>query len=277
MKVIRPTTATQTSDPEKHGYNAYDFSGKGEQEITAKYNGKVIKYSDGETRNWLAFTSNDPYKDTRKGKLLTQDYGNYILVEYEGGLRHLIAHFSPNTVRKMAFSKGDVLGVVGNTGNSTGKHSHHEYRQGSTNIKVEFIDDVIISPPNTMDYKAIFDKTGNIKGLEDRSPKPDFYAPEDEFKKAYVDPTNGNSYVVVNLKALNDTLSYLRELATPPTTINPTYTTTTNPPVGLQGGDNFTVVDSPPLPVEPDLPANPAVEVDIFDWLWRKISNLWKH
>lgn len=266
MKVIRPTTAVQTGTPKDHGYNAYDFSGKGEQEISAKYNGKVIKYSDGEARNWLAFSANDPYKNIRKGKLLTQDYGNYILVEYEGGLRHLIAHFAVNTVRKTAFNKGDVLGVVGNTGNSTGKHSHHEYRQGSTNIKVEFIDDVIISPqlPETMDYKAIFDKTGNIRGLEDRSPKPDFYAPEDEFKKAYVDPTNGISYVVVNLKVLNDTLSYLRDQSKP---------ITTTPPNAPQTGDNFEAVTEPPLPVETE--SEPvSVEYDSFEWLWRKITDI---
>lgn len=124
----------------------------------------------------------------------------------------------------------------------------------------------IISPPNTMDYKAIFDKTGNIKGLEDRSPKPDFYAPEDEFKKAYVDPTNGNSYVVVKLKVLNDTLSYLRDQSKP--------IITTTPPDAPQSGDNFEAVNDAPVEVKPDLPTYPATEFDIFDWLWGKITDI---
>ncbi len=100
--------------------------------------------------------------------------------------------------------------------------------------------DIISPPTEKMDYKAIFDKTGDIRGLEDRSPKPDFYAPEDEFKKAYVDPTNGISYVVVNLKVLNDTLSYLRDQSKP---------ITTTPPNAPQTGDNFEAVTEPPVEV----------------------------
>lgn len=262
MKVIRPTTANQTSDPDKHGYNAYDFSGKGEQEITAKYNGKIIKYSDGEARNWLAFSANDPYKNTRNGKLLTQDYGNYILVEYEGGLRHLIAHFGVNTVRKTAFSKGDVLGVVGNTGNSTGKHSHHEYRQGNTNIKVEFVDDVIITPPvSNIDYKAIFDKTGDQ--LPDRALKDDSLFQTD---KLYKD--NNIPYVTLTADSVNHFMSEFRKFR------DIANTPAVTPPDAPQTGDNFEAVTKPPLQVEPDLPANPATEFDIFDWLWGKITDI---
>lgn len=266
MKVIRPTTAVLKSTPEDHGYNAYDFSGKGEQEISAKYNGKVIKYSDGEARNWLAFSANDPYKNIRKGKLLTQDYGNYILVEYEGGLRHLIAHFAVNTVRKTAFNKGDVLGVVGNTGNSTGKHSHHEYRQGSTNIVVDFIDDVIITPPtDKMDYKAIYDLIGNK--LRDRNLKDDtFIEPEYSYK----DPTNGIEYVALTRDSVNHYMSEYRKFR------DIANTPTTTPPNAPQTGDNFEAVTEPPLEVKPDLPTYPAVEFEPFEWLWNKISNIWK-
>lgn len=139
---------------------------------------------------------------------------------------------------------------------------------------------VIISP--TMDYKAIFDKTGDIRGLEDRSPKPDFYAPEDEFKKAYIDPTNGTSYVVVNLKALNDTFSSLRGQIPTTTYISNTGTTgtLTSPPYTVTSGDNFTAVVNTPVEVKPDLPANSRPKIDIksrwtdiknfFDNLWNK-------
>ena len=272
MKVIRPTTATQKGNPATHGYNAYDFSGKGEQEISAKYNGKVIKYSDGETRNWLAFSANDPYKNIRKGKLLTQDYGNYILVEYEGGLRHLIAHFAVNTVRKTAFVKGDILGIVGNTGNSTGKHSHHEYRQGNTNIVVDFIDDVIISPMSqyTEDVfnqsKGVLpDQSYNFTDPLDPSRFKDHLAVVkadklEEERSFRSDRMKEIDNLQVEIKRLNTII------ATPPIT----YTATTAP----LSGDNFTAVVNTPVEVKPDL-ISQKLPTTNFSWLTNLWNKLW--
>lgn len=216
-------------------------------------------------------------------------YGNHIVIWNKANKRAwYYCHMASNQVsNKQTIRRGDKIGVMGATGNTKGAHLHlnlcetdeNGVRLNKDNGYLGFIDplpvleelnkeSVIISPPETMNYKEIFDKTGNIKGLEDRSPKPDFYAPEDEFKKAYVDPTNGISYVVVKLKVLNDTLSYLRDQSKP--------IITTTPPDAPQSGDNFEAVNDAPVEVKPDLPTYPATEFDIFDWLWRKISNLWK-
>jgi len=216
-------------------------------------------------------------------------YGNHIVVWNKTNKRAwYYCHMESNQVsNKQTVRRGDKIGVMGATGNTKGAHLHlnlcltneNGVRLDIKNGYLGFIDpeptlnelnkeSVIISPPTEkMDYKAIFDKTGDIRGLEDRSPKPDFYAPEDEFKKAYVDPTNGISYVVVNLKVLNDTLSYLRDQSKP---------ITTTPPTAPQTGDNFEAVTEPPLEVKPDLPTYPAVEFEPFEWLWNKISQLWK-
>lgn len=220
----------------------------------------------------------------------TPTFGKHIHLEFNINGKTYYAHYAHCkdvfvTVGQTV-KQGDKIATVGKSGTQYA-HCHFAIKNQPTGVDgiaktkedlkkwedpIKFIEanlgNVIISPPDNMDYKAIFDKTGDIKGLEDRSPKPDFYAPEDEFKKAYVDPTNGNSYVVVNLKALNDTLSYLRDQSKPIITVTP--------PDAPQSGDNFEAVVDPPLPVEPDLPTYPATEFDIFDWLWRKISNLWK-
>lgn len=217
----------------------------------------------------------------------TTNFGNHIHLEFLVNNKTYWAHYAhcQDVFVKLGdtVKEGQKIATVGKSGTTWG-HCHFAIKNQPTGVDgiarttedlkkwedpIKFIEanmgSVIISPP--MDYKAIFDKTGDIKGLEDRSPKPDFYAPEDEFKKAYVDPTNGTSYVVVNLKALNDTLSYLRDQSKP---------ITTTPPNAPQTGDNFEAVTEPPVVVEPDLPTYPAVEFDVFDWLWRKISQIWK-
>lgn len=217
-------------------------------------------------------------------------FGNHIHLEFTINGKTYYAHYAHcrdvfvsvgQTVKQ-----GDNIATIGKSGTQYA-HCHFAIKNQPTGVDgiaktlddlkkwenpIKFIEanlgNVIISPPDKMDYKAIFDKTGDIKGLEDRSPKPDFYAPEDEFKKAYVDPTNGNSYVVVNLKALNDTLSYLRDQSKPIIT-----TTPSNAP---QTGDNFEAVTDAPVEVKPVLPTYPATEFEPFEWLWNKISQLWK-
>lgn len=60
-----------------------------------------------------------------------RSYGEYIVIDHHDGTMTLYAHMSPNsrTVSKGdEVTQGQVIGIVGTTGNSTGYHLHFEVR-----------------------------------------------------------------------------------------------------------------------------------------------------
>ncbi len=57
------------------------------------------------------------------------DYGNFVLLDHGNGYRTLYAHASKLLVSKgQVVDKGDVIALVGTTGQSTGNHLHFEIR-----------------------------------------------------------------------------------------------------------------------------------------------------
>lgn len=55
------------------------------------------------------------------------DYGNYILIEHTQGIQTKYMHLSKVLVSKGdKISKGEIIGLVGSTGRSTGSHLHYE-------------------------------------------------------------------------------------------------------------------------------------------------------
>ncbi|ACB86452.1 peptidoglycan DD-metalloendopeptidase family protein [Natranaerobius thermophilus] len=60
-------------------------------------------------------------------------YGNLIVIEHSGGYETYYAHNSENHVQEgQQVNRGDVIGLVGSTGRSTGAHLHFEiHRHGS--------------------------------------------------------------------------------------------------------------------------------------------------
>jgi murein DD-endopeptidase MepM/ murein hydrolase activator NlpD len=80
-----------------------------------------------------------PIKATMNGKVVyagwnDQGYGNLVILE-NGPYRTLYAHLSevPVSVGQQV-SAGSVIGLSGNTGNSTGPHLHYEIRLNGSNI-----------------------------------------------------------------------------------------------------------------------------------------------
>ncbi len=64
-------------------------------------------------------------------------YGNYVTISHGGGISTLYAHMMPKsaTVKKGdTVAKGQIIGYVGTTGNSTGYHLHLEFIVNGTRV-----------------------------------------------------------------------------------------------------------------------------------------------
>ena len=65
----------------------------------------------------------------------SSSYGNYVVVSHGSGNTTLSAHMSSRKVSVGQYvNQGDVLGITGSTGNSTGPHLHFEITENGTRI-----------------------------------------------------------------------------------------------------------------------------------------------
>ncbi len=91
-----------------HGWNGVDLSAPSGTPIYAAAGGTVIVSRVG---GWNG------------------GYGNYVVIEHAGGVQTLYAHMSTDNVSVgETVSRGQTIGTVGNTGQSTGYHLHFEVR-----------------------------------------------------------------------------------------------------------------------------------------------------
>jgi murein DD-endopeptidase MepM/ murein hydrolase activator NlpD len=59
----------------------------------------------------------------------TYGYGNYIIIDHGNGYETRYAHLNKiNVIKNQYVSKGELIGLVGNTGLSTAPHLHYEVR-----------------------------------------------------------------------------------------------------------------------------------------------------
>ena len=62
-------------------------------------------------------------------------YGNYVVISHGNGNTTLYAHLSQRLVSAGAYvNQGDVIGITGSTGNSTGPHLHFEITEGGSRV-----------------------------------------------------------------------------------------------------------------------------------------------
>ena len=62
-------------------------------------------------------------------------YGHYVVVRHSSGNTTLYAHLSSRSVKEGdSVKQGDVVGLVGSTGRSTGNHLHYEIRVNNERI-----------------------------------------------------------------------------------------------------------------------------------------------
>jgi hypothetical protein len=80
----------------------------------------------------------------------TWTYGNYIIITADDGVQFLYAHLKQrNVARGERVRAGQIIGVEGTTGNSTGSHLHFEVRIGGTKV-------------NTADYLGLANRVMTI-------------------------------------------------------------------------------------------------------------------
>lgn len=78
----------------------------------------------------------------RMVKYERRGYGKYVVIRHDNGLETVYGHLSKQLVKEDAFVRaGDVIGLGGNTGRSTGSHLHFETRFLGQVINPEFIFD----------------------------------------------------------------------------------------------------------------------------------------
>lgn len=136
MSVLRPSKNRLTQ-----GFNSshkgFDFDDVPIKEYYASFDGVMQTVVNAFTTSWNA--GNRP--------LTTQDYGNYLKLRGNNGLTQLGAHFPKDGIivqQGKLVKRGDILGYApgtnNDTGNSTGGHTHTEYRN-SSGVSVDVIFD----------------------------------------------------------------------------------------------------------------------------------------
>lgn len=103
----------------KKGHGGIDIVGDDDRTVHAVEGGTVSMVSvwDGKTKTG------------------TQSYGNLVVITDSTGKRHFYAHLASIYMSKgQRVSAGDVVGIMGNTGNSFGAHTHYEVRTGQGTV-----------------------------------------------------------------------------------------------------------------------------------------------
>lgn len=91
---------------------------------------------------------------------LTWQWGNYVCVQSDDGIQHYYCHMASRAVRQgQSVKRGDLLGIMGNTGYSFGAHLHFEVRFGSKKL-------------NPADYLGFPNAVGTVD-MRPKEPEPE--------------------------------------------------------------------------------------------------------
>lgn len=106
-------------DREVYNHGGIDIAGAGIMgtPVVAAADGTVVATNSSCTHNW-----GKSYSCGCGG-----GYGNYVMISHAGGKMTVYGHLTSLTVSSgQSVSRGQVIGYVGSTGNSTGPHLHYE-------------------------------------------------------------------------------------------------------------------------------------------------------
>jgi murein DD-endopeptidase MepM/ murein hydrolase activator NlpD len=161
------------------GKRNQDYAGYG-QEAIAVADARVLSVVDG-------VVENVPGKGRAVPITLATVAGNQVSLDLGGGFTAFYAHLQPGSVRVKVgdrVKRGQVLGLVGNSGNSTGPHLHFQIARGGSILGSEGVPFVyreyqrMTSPPGTPPADARTEKVrGEMPLLGDIVIFPDAAAP----------------------------------------------------------------------------------------------------
>lgn len=180
MKPLRPSRNKLTQGY-RSKHPAYDYSGRGDKNVYAANSGTVVQVVNKYNSSWLQGHEPDPTPN----RLTTEDYGNYIKVRHDDGSYALYAHLDRNGTRAFIgerVTRGQIIGTIGHTGNSTAPHLHFEYRNPANQaVSVDFdtsdnayqtnpSEPISEKPKDDMDIQPLLDKYNvrTLKELDDK-------------------------------------------------------------------------------------------------------------
>lgn len=104
-------------------------------------------------------------KNYNKTDKTGKTYGNYVIIDHGNNIETVVAHLKYNTIRVKKgdkVHKGDVLGVMGNTGYSKGTHCHYEVKINNEKVdplKYTYLENTnILNEATSKEYKILKDE-----------------------------------------------------------------------------------------------------------------------
>ena len=104
-------------------------------------------------------------KNYNKTDKTSKTYGNYVIIDHGNNIETVVAHLKYNTIRVKKgdkVKKGDVLGVMGNTGYSKGTHCHYEVKINNEKVdplKYTYLEsNNILNEATSKEYKILKDE-----------------------------------------------------------------------------------------------------------------------
>jgi murein DD-endopeptidase MepM/ murein hydrolase activator NlpD len=95
----------------------------------------------------------------------SHSYGLYVVIEHSGGKSTLYAHMSKINVKVGdKVTKGQIIGLSGNTGHSTGPHLHFELRVNGNHVNPAAYVRAAYGPGGTQANTSSMDENGNVTG-----------------------------------------------------------------------------------------------------------------
>lgn len=136
----------------------YSSSHKGlDMAWNSKYGGpnhNILAPADGTVKKVL--------KNYNKTDKTNKTYGNYVIIDHGNNIETVVAHLKYNTVRVKKgdkVKKGQVLGVMGNTGYSKGTHCHYEVKINNEKVdplKYTYLEkENILNDATSKEYKIL--------------------------------------------------------------------------------------------------------------------------
>ena len=112
-------------------------------------------------------------KNYNKTDKTSKTYGNYVIIDHGNNIETVVAHLKYNTIRVKKgdkVHKGDILGVMGNTGYSKGTHCHYEVKINNEKVdplKYTYLENTnILNDATSKEYKILKDEVKDDKKEE---------------------------------------------------------------------------------------------------------------